>query len=183
MSFHWVGDTLRHIGTVMHQVLKQIAEDGISRWDEDRIQKNRRSFLSALASLGVPESELKKAVDRVATALSHAITDDHGKWLLETHSNAACEYSICGVLDGQLVSARIDRTFIDDQNVRWIIDYKSSLHEGTGVEEFLDNECARYRDQLTKYRSLFGLMENRPVRTALYFPLLNAWREIKTVAG
>jgi ATP-dependent helicase/nuclease subunit A len=179
VSFHWVGDTLRHIGTVVHQALKHMADNGISRWNEDKIQKNRRSYLSALASLGVPAGELPKAIDRVAAALSHAIKDERGKWLLGAHSNSACEYSICGVLEGRIVSARIDRTFIDDQNVRWIIDYKSSLHEGAGIEDFLDNECARYREQLMRYRLLFGLMENRPIRTALYFPLLNAWREVE----
>ncbi len=179
VSFHWVGDTLRHIGTVVHQALKQIADDGISQWDGTRVRKNRPSYLSALASLGVPADELNKAASRVEAALLHAIKDERGKWLLDRHDGSACEYSICGVLEGRIVSARIDRTFVDDQNTRWVVDYKSSLHEGIGIEEFLDNECARYRDQLTKYRLLFDLMENRPVRTALYFPLLNAWREVE----
>ena len=179
VSFHWVGDTLRHIGTVVHQALKQIANDGISQWDENRVRRNRPSWLSALASLGVPADELNKAATRVETALLQAIKDERGKWLLDRHDSSECEYSICGVLEGRIVSARIDRTFVDDQDTRWVVDYKSSLHEGAGTEEFLDNECARYRDQLTKYRLLFDLMENRPVRTALYFPLLNAWREVE----
>jgi ATP-dependent exoDNAse (exonuclease V) beta subunit len=179
VSFHWVGDTLRHIGTVIHQVLRQIADDGIDQWDRDRIRKNRRSCLSALASLGVPANDLQKAAARVEAALSHAIEDERGKWILEKHSHSACEYSICGVLGGRIVRVRIDRTFIDDQDVRWIIDYKSSLHEGAGMEDFLDNECVRYRDQLRQYRALWGLMESRPIRMALYFPLLNAWREVE----
>jgi len=179
VSFHWVGDTLRHIGTVVHHALKHIADEGISRWNEDKILGLRKSYLSNLASLGVPAGELDKAADRVETALSHAIKDARGRWLLEEHSNAECEYSICGVLGGRIVNARVDRTFIDDQNTRWIVDYKSSLHEGAGVEAFLDNECARYCDQLMRYRELFGSMENRSIRTALYFPLLNAWREVQ----
>lgn len=183
VSFHWVGDTLRHIGTVVHQALKQIADDGVSQWNADWVRRSRPAYLSALASLGVSADELNQAANRVETALVQAIQDERGKWLLEKHDDSACEYSICGVLDSRIVSVRIDRTFVDDQNTRWIVDYKSSLHEGAGIEEFLDNECARYRDQLTRYRLLFDLMENRPVRTALYFPLLNAWREVKTVAG
>ncbi|MBN1569187.1 MAG: UvrD-helicase domain-containing protein [Acidobacteria bacterium] len=179
VSFHWVGDMLRHIGTVVHQVLKHIADDGISEWNEDRLRKHRQAYLSALSGLGVPAAELQEAANRVEAALSRALTDDRGKWLLGPHSNSACEYSICGILEEQIVSARIDRTFVDDQDTRWVIDYKSSLHEGGGVEEFLDNECSRYREQLMRYRSLFGLMENRPIRTALYFPLLNAWREVE----
>ncbi len=179
VSFHWVGDTLRHIGTIVHQMLRRIAEDGILLWNASRIRQRRPAYLSALASLGVPAAELNEAVDRVEAALIQAVSDDRGKWLLGAHRNAACEYSLNGILEDQIVSARVDRTFIDDQGTRWVIDYKSSSHKGSAVEDFLDNERERYREQLTRYRSLFGLLEDRPVRTALYFPLLNAWREIE----
>jgi ATP-dependent helicase/nuclease subunit A len=178
VSFRWVGDTLRHIGTVVHQMLKRIADDGIPPWNSDRIHRNRSAYFSALSALGLPAAELPAAVDRVESALVQALSDDRGRWLLGPHGNASCEYSLCGVLEGRIVSARIDRTFIDEHGVRWIIDYKSSSHEGAGLEEFLDNERERYREQLARYRSLYGLLENRPVRTALYFPLLNAWREV-----
>jgi ATP-dependent helicase/nuclease subunit A len=179
VSFHWVGDTLRHVGTVVHQMLRRIAEDGILFWNASRIRQSRPAYSSALAALGVPAAELNEAVDRVEAALTQAFSDDRGKWLLGAHRNAACEYSLNGILEGQIVSARVDRTFIDDQGTRWVIDYKSSSHAGSGVEDFLDNERERYREQLTRYRSLFGLLEDRPVRAALYFPLLNAWREIE----
>ena len=178
VSFRWVGDTLRHIGTVVHQMLKRIAEDGIPQWNPDRIHRNRSAYFAALSALGATAAELPAAVDRVESTLVQALSDGRGQWLLGTHGNASCEYSLCGVLEGRIVSARIDRTFIDEHGVRWIIDYKSSSHEGAGLEEFLDNERERYREQLARYRSLYGLLENRPVRTALYFPLLNAWREI-----
>jgi ATP-dependent helicase/nuclease subunit A len=179
VSFHWVGDTLRHIGTVVHQMLRHIAEDGISLWDASRVRQRRPAYLSALAGLGVPAADWNEAIRRVETALIQALSDDRGKWLLGNHRNAACEYSLDGILEGQIVSSRVDRTFIDEQGTRWVIDYKSSSHEGSGVEDFLDNERERYRGQLIRYRSLFGLLEERPVRTALYFPLLNAWREIE----
>jgi hypothetical protein len=78
-----------------------------------------------------------------------------------------------------VVGARIDRTFVDERGTRWVVDYKSSLHQGAGVDAFLDNECARYRGQLERYRKLFGMLEERPVRTALYFPLLGSWREVE----
>lgn len=179
VSFHWVGDTLRHIGTVVHQMLRRIADDGIAQWNESRLKQHRPIYSSALAALGVPAAEMQEAVDRVEAALVQALSDDRGKWILRSHSNAVCEYSRCGVFDGQVVSARIDRTFVDDQGTRWVIDYKSSSHEGAGIDAFLDNERERYREQMVRYRSLFGLLENRPVRTALYFPLLNAWRELE----
>ena len=72
----------------------------------------------------------------------------------------------------------IDRTFVDAQGVRWVVDFKTSTHEGGGVEAFLDEEVNRYRAQLTRYAKLMKLLRpDEPVRAALYFPLLRAWRE------
>ena len=66
----------------------------------------------------------------------------------------------------------LDRTFVSD-GVRWIIDYKTSSHSGGDLEGFIESEKARYRAQLERYREALALAENRPIRTALYFPLLN----------
>jgi ATP-dependent helicase/nuclease subunit A len=74
---------------------------------------------------------------------------------------------------------QIDRTFVDDQGARWVVDYKSSSHEGSGIDAFLDNERERYREQMIRYRTLFAFLEGRPVRTALYFPFLQGWREVE----
>ena len=54
-----------------------------------------------------------------------------------------CELSLTAVMDGVLQSLRIDRTFVDGEGVRWIVDWKTSSHEGGDREAFLDNELAR----------------------------------------
>ena len=178
ISFRWVGDTLRHIGTVVHEMLRRIANDGLSRWSEERLRSHRPAYLAGLAALGVPSAELAESADKVERALVRAVSDERGKWLLDDHQGAACEYSISGVVEGRIVTARIDRTFIDREGTRWVIDYKSSSHEGAGIDDFLDNERERYREQMLRYHTLFTALDDRPVRTALYFPLLNAWREV-----
>jgi len=64
--------------------------------------------------------------------------------------------------------------------VRWVIDFKTSAHEGGGLDAFLDREAERYRPQLARYAKL--LRAYRPaqaVKAALYFPLLAAWREVE----
>jgi ATP-dependent exoDNAse (exonuclease V) beta subunit len=180
VSFRWVGDTLRHIGTVIHRMLRRIAGDGVAGWDAARIEQQKPAYRSALLELGVPGGDLADAADRVAEALSRALADERGRWLLGgDHVSAACEYSLTGVDGAEVVSVRIDRTFIDTDGTRWIIDYKSSSHEVAGIESFLDNERERYRDQLERYRRMLGAFEARPVRMGLYFPLLNGWREVE----
>ena len=55
----------------------------------------------------------------------------------------------------------IDRTFIDENGVRWIIDYKTSAHEGSDLENFLEQEKERYREQLERYARLMVQRDDR----------------------
>ena len=66
----------------------------------------------------------------------------------------------------------LDRTFVED-GIRWIIDYKTSSHAGGDLEGFLANEADRYREQLHGYHDAMALVDKRPIKTALYFPLLD----------
>ncbi len=66
---------------------------------------------------------------------------------------------------------------MDDEVIRWVVDYKTSRHEGTDIEAFLDQEQQRYRKQLEKYGALIKSMDERPVKLGLYYPLFQGWRE------
>jgi hypothetical protein len=74
----------------------------------------------------------------------------------------------------------VDRIFRTAEDVRWIVDYKTSRHEGADREEFLDREQERYREKLEAYALALGPGETMLV---LYFPLLAAWREWRSGAG
>jgi ATP-dependent exoDNAse (exonuclease V) beta subunit len=130
-----------------------------------------------LANLGVPPGELKEAAERVETALLRTLRDAKGRWILDRHSEDECELPITGLVGGKLCETVIDRTFVDEHGVRWIIDYKTGSHEGGNLETFLDNEKKRYQEQLERYARLLVQRDSRPIRLALYFPLLGGWRE------
>lgn len=49
----------------------------------------------------------------------------------------------------------IDRTFTDGGR-RWIVDYKTSSHEGGDLERFLAREQERYGEQMGRYRAALG---------------------------
>lgn len=168
-SFEWVGDSLRRSGTVVHAFLQQIAR-GSSRFPELGIIR------SALAHAGVSPTEVGQVASRAESALQRAVSSDRGRWILAAHTEARCEYPITGVLGAKIVRGMIDRTFVDADGVRWIIDYKMSAHEGGSVREFIDDQQRRYKDQLDRYARLMTPM-GQPVRLGLYFPLLDEWRE------
>ena len=79
---------------------------------------------------------------------------------------------------GRLRNVKIDRGFLDEAGTRWVIDYKTSAHEGGDLEGFLAQELERYRPQLEGYVALAQALGPQPVRAALYFPLLGAFREM-----
>ncbi|HNR22950.1 MAG TPA: PD-(D/E)XK nuclease family protein, partial [Steroidobacteraceae bacterium] len=130
-----------------------------------------------LARLGVPESELDAATATVMQALRRTWADPRGQWLFDSrHRHGATELALTGLVDGRIVNVLFDRTFVDADGVRWVIDYKTSRHEGGDLETFLASEMERYRPQLARYAVLAGALGPEPVRTALYFPLLGIFR-------
>ncbi len=131
-----------------------------------------------LLNLGVTDAEIDSASKLVLNALLRAIRDDRGRWVLQNRASAECELAIGGVTDGQVYEAVIDRTFIDEEGSRWIIDYKTGSHTGGSVEKFLADEKERYREQLERYARLMAQQEDRPIRLGLYFPLVEpGWVE------
>jgi len=177
VAFDWVSDRSRYAGAVLHAFFQRIAREGLDIWDEARVRSRREAYQAVLSNVGVPPGELAWAADRVESGLLRTLRDPRGRWLLDYHLDAASELPIAGLIDGNLCEAVIDRTFIDETGVRWIIDYKTSAHEGTNLENFLEQEKERYREQLERYARLMVQREDRPIRLGLYFPLLGEWLE------
>ncbi|HSN39214.1 MAG TPA: 3'-5' exonuclease, partial [Burkholderiales bacterium] len=174
IEFSWAGETARHVGSVVHRWLQRIADDELRSWDAARVEALRAAYRQELAGRGVTGGDLEAAIGRVAAALAHAVTDKRGCWLLGPQPDACNERRITAVIGGERVNLIIDRIFLGADGKRWIVDYKTSSHEGADVEDFLDRERERYRMQLTRYASAVG---DRGAMLGLYFPLLHGWRE------
>lgn len=177
VAFDRANDRSRYAGAAVHRFLQRIAREGIGEWNESAIRSRRAAYRAVLTNLGVPSADLAWAADRVEQAITQTLHDPRGRWLLDRHAEAATEFPIAGFIEGLVCEAAIDRTFVDENGVRWIIDYKTSSHEGAGAENFLEEEKERYREQLERYARLMGQREQRPIRLGLYFPLLGEWIE------
>jgi ATP-dependent exoDNAse (exonuclease V) beta subunit len=178
VEFDWASETIRHVGSVVHRTLQLIGREGVARWPLSRIEALAQGFRLALTRQGVPEAKLDQAVQRVHEALRRTLSDAKGAWLFDPqHSEARSEYALTLIEHGKPVTSIMDRSFVDASGIRWIIDYKTSTHEGGGLEAFLDREQERYRGQLERYAAVLGKLDKRPIRLGLYFPLLGGWRE------
>jgi ATP-dependent helicase/nuclease subunit A len=168
-TFDWASELQRRVGIVAHAMLQRMRLDG-------RLDPTMETIVSALVSEGLDGEKLREGARRVDAALKGTVSDNRGMWILSEHDDDRREFALTGVIDGRPQNVVIDRTFVDD-GVRWIIDYKSGSHAGGGLDAFLDNEQVRYRPQLERYGQLMKHLDRRPIRLALYFPMLQGWRE------
>ena len=173
--FDWAGETARRIGTLVHAELHVL---DLERSDEASITQREAQYRRWLALQGVPADRLQDASARALSALIAVHRDARGRWILKRRvRDDFREHALSGHWRGEIVRVIFDRSFIDDDGMRWVVDYKTSQHTGGNLEEFLDREVDRYRPQLYRYAQLARKLGPEPVRVGLYFPLMGAWRE------
>ena len=163
------------MGTIVHRWCQRIS-DGRIEVAPDEIGNLRPASRRWAANLGVADHDLDAVCDRTEAALKGIIGDEKGRWVLQGKGQA--ELPVTGIYDGQTQSVVIDRIRIDEHGTHWIIDYKTSTHEGGDLALFLEHEAERYRPQLNKYAGLYANLTGEKVRAALYFPLLQKFCEV-----
>jgi ATP-dependent exoDNAse (exonuclease V) beta subunit len=173
--FDWAGETARRVGSLVHAELHKME---LSSVDDAAIHARASHFRRWLSIHGVPEDRLSQATARVVEALLGVHGDPRGRWILKRWLREDLrEHALSGYGRGEFSRVVFDRSFIDDAGIRWVIDYKTSQHQGGGLELFLDREVERYHAQLERYGRLARRLGPEPVRLGLYFPLMRAWRE------
>jgi len=158
-------DSIPHcFGTVMHEALQHNSKNLTFNY-----------WVRRLRQLGVAQTQLEKLASDIQVALKNIFEDERGQWILTSHANAQNEYALTVSLDGKIQRFIIDRTFVDEFGVRWIIDYKAAIPHDESLEDFLIQQKQQYRAQLEKYAMAFNLLEKNPIKLGLYFPLCKAW--------
>ncbi len=178
-EYRWVGGSARATGTAVHRwldLLSQCAsiEEGLAfhREHADRHE-------SLLLSVGVHETELDQALNQFRQSINNCFANERACWVLfGQHKEAFSELGLSYLQNGQLKNLIIDRVFVAQDGDHWIVDYKSSSHEGGGREEFIANQVLRYRGQLSSYASAYEKLCGVKARTALYMPLLDHFEEV-----
>ena len=175
-EFDWAGEIAQAVGQVVHGELHRLVQSGRR---PDSLQPDDASWRRQLRELGIDEAHLLAALARVERAIACVSTSAiAGRLLDPAAAEGSSELALTAYIDGVAQSLRIDRSFVDGQGLRWIVDWKTSEHEGGDPDAFLDNELSRYTPQLQRYAQVMSLLDSRPQRVGLYFPLLDAWREL-----
>ncbi len=176
VEFYWVGSDARIAGTLVHRWLQMIANDPEdNRYRDERLLRDITSRW--LRESGISGEAATPILSRVAAAVNEMLADEKGRWILRGEGHA--ELALTGVADGDLVSVILDRVRIDADGTHWIIDYKTSSHEGGNLDGFLRVEVDRYRQQLARYASIYQDWAGQKAKCALYFPLLASFVEVE----
>ncbi|MDA8782293.1 UvrD-helicase domain-containing protein [Porticoccaceae bacterium] len=167
----------RHLGTVLHRTLKQLAIEGIDNWPLARRQRLAIAWAAQLKELGILATEPE--INGLSQSVETMLADQRGKWILDRHSHAYCEQSLSYSSNGRDGTSIIDRTFVDN-GVRWIVDYKyASPITNEAQLDFIARQTQAYSAQLRHYANLYRQLESNPVRCALYFPKIPMFIEIE----
>jgi ATP-dependent exoDNAse (exonuclease V) beta subunit len=175
VEFYWVGTEARIAGTVVHRWLQVLAE---GRTDLDAADSHAQQQVTRrwLREMGIGDELQVGIAARVQAALDGVRNDAKGRWILAGDGRA--EFALTGQYGGAIESVVLDRVRIDEDGDHWIIDYKTSTHEGGNLQGFLKAEVDRYAPQLEKYAALYAAYSGRQPRCALYFPLLQEFVEV-----
>ncbi len=182
IEFSWARETARRVGTVVHEALEWFGREGLP--DAAQLERRRVLLEARLQALGIEEERARHGAGRALDALQKTIADERGRWLFDPeHRAARSELALSGLRGEEVINVIIDRTFVTRGGVRWVVDFKTSLHEGANLRGFLDSEMERYTPQLRRYVMLAARLGPEPVRAGLYFPLLGQWREVPIEAA
>lgn len=178
-AYDWALEERKVIGTVAHLIFERMASEGPDGWDMARIESMRGTVSVRLTAAGVAAGRVEKAADEVLEAARSAILDPVCRAILSPGPGALSEFAITAGSEKGVKTRRIDRTYVDGDGVRWVVDFKMTAHEGGDLEGFLAAQKERHRAQLAEYVELMRLMEpGRTVRAAVYYPLMRRLVEI-----
>lgn len=165
------------IGTATHKILQLLAQAKSDWWTSQTSHTKKIYVESRLKQLGLASDKLENTSLTVFKSIENMLSDDRGQWILKQHRDAKSEFAITTIIDNKIENLVIDRTFIDENNVMWIIDYKTAERSYQDIDTFLAKEQKKYSEQMQKYYLALKLRHDGPIRLGLYFPALPAWHE------
>jgi ATP-dependent exoDNAse (exonuclease V) beta subunit len=162
-------------GDLVHQGLEYYTELDDKPGFARRLDGLRRYWQSRFRQFGLSEEEVDQHCSDVEKQLLDCSQDQSHAWIFDnSQQDSACELPLLSVRDSVPRQFVVDRSFVDAEGTRWIIDYKTGLPGAEQSEEaFIASQLQRYESQLARYRQLFAAMESRPARCALYLTALN----------
>lgn len=164
----------RVTGTFIHRLLEQLHDVPPEEWSLDQLHPEL--WGQRLLQLGLPRDKLHTTIAYALSLIEKMMQDEKAHWIFSpNHHDRACELSLQLFIGNKPSQMILDRTFIDEHQIRWIIDFKTApMPENEG---FLMDEKRQYHKQLHQYAQALEQLGNEKIRCALYYPSFGGWIE------
>ena len=167
------------VGTCIHEVFEFIASGPTN--GRTRMLNRADVWRFRLQQLGVCNNRIDEAVTIVVDAVKTISTSSIVDWLFSSeHQAIQNEWPLSHRLaTGDVKHLILDRSFIDANKTRWIIDYKTAQHGEIANEEWLAMQAGRYTEQLHNYYHAVNSFDRQfntdvvSTQCALYLPLVD----------
>jgi len=170
IEYQWSTEVATAVGVVMHNWLQH---NQASLAKIEVTEGLRQQWRAELAELRVPAARIGYGIERLQLAAENIRQDQQAHFIFADHAEQKNEYSIATLEQGLVKTYRLDRTFVDKDGTRWIVDYKTTYTRASDLDSFVDQQVTeRHQKQLHHYAALMRQMDSRPIKLAVYFPML-----------
>lgn len=167
------------VGNLVHAIFEQMVGDDMQNWRTADLALKMPLYQKCLSQQGLANEQMPQALERVQKSLKHAVNNLKFCWAMQDNFiESACELPLTSMDEQGVLNHIVDRTFVDEQGVRWIIDYKTSVCDSKNVKGFIEKQSQHYLPQLQRYGALFDKIEQCPQKWVLYFSYIDQWVEL-----
>ncbi len=158
------------IGNLIHEAL-QASLTNKNLLSDDSINLQRQRWQQHLLRYGFGLDKTHYAVTFIEDSLRKTLSNQEFLWVFDhSQEKSVAEYELQSKNSDAIQNHIIDRSFLDFEDIRWIIDYKSAKKPDSILEEeFIAGQLNLYRPQLKRYHELFKDEKNKGIKTALLF--------------
>lgn len=158
------------IGNLIHEAL-QASLTNKNLLSDDSINLQRQRWQQHLLRYGFGLDKTHYAVTFIEDSLRKTLSNQEFLWVFDhSQEKSVAEYELQSKNSDVIQNHIIDRSFLDFEDIRWIIDYKSAKKPDSILEEeFIAGQLNLYRPQLKRYHELFKDEKNKGIKTALLF--------------
>lgn len=167
-------------GTLIHRALEANVKFKTGSLDHTSLSRLRDYWRLQLRSIVQDNRELEKAIDFIEESVCSSL-QAQCSWIFDSAlQDSEAELRLSSHENGRIRNFVVDRSFIDSEGTRWIIDYKSAPRDPKQSEQdFISSQIQLHSPQLRHYRKLFATMESAPIKTALYLTSISKLVELE----
>lgn len=174
-SFFQESEIIHFIGNIIYLLLQQISQKGLAKWQQENNYRNYCLYL--LKQHGIKSDELEKYFNTIKNYLDNIVADDLASWIFDnSYAHHASRYALTILINEKITNLKIDKTFIDNNQTRWLINFKSD-YTNDNLDIFFTEKNMLYFETLEQCAHALQKTENNKIKLGLYYPLLNHWFE------